>query len=243
MPLPRLLLSSPRRERRRAFTLIELLTVIAIVGVLAGILIPVVGRVRENARASSCASNLRQLGNALHLYAADNNGLFPAPRWREADAENGLQNPTRANWQVEVAPFLALDISTRSFNTSYSDERDSYVFCPEYAHRYRDTTDWGTVQTGGYGMNNNLIQGGAWGYRFRRNQITAPSRTVLLGDSTDWHLNIKADGWPAKITAKPGDYESGDPRRHGSTANYLFVDGRVTALTPDAALVALTRTP
>lgn len=66
---------SPRREH--AFTLIELLTVIAIVGILAAILIPVVSRVRASARATECVSNLRQLSSAVTLYAQDNRGRLP----------------------------------------------------------------------------------------------------------------------------------------------------------------------
>ncbi len=58
------------------FTLIELLTVIAIIGILAAILIPVVGKVRESARQSICASNLRQIGQAMYLYN-DDNGRLP----------------------------------------------------------------------------------------------------------------------------------------------------------------------
>jgi prepilin-type N-terminal cleavage/methylation domain len=65
------------RFSRRAFTLIELLTVIAVVGILAAILVPTVGRVRENARASQCRSNLRQIGMAYSLYADANRGMFP----------------------------------------------------------------------------------------------------------------------------------------------------------------------
>lgn len=55
-----------------AFTLIELLTVIAIIGILAAIMIPVVGKVRESAHRATCASNLRQLGVLVMNYAAQN---------------------------------------------------------------------------------------------------------------------------------------------------------------------------
>ena len=59
------------------FTLIELLTVIAIIGILATILVPVVGKVRENARRTVDASNLRQIVQASLTYASDNNETLP----------------------------------------------------------------------------------------------------------------------------------------------------------------------
>ena len=62
---------------RRAFTLIELLTVIAIVGVLAGLLAPVVGATRGKARATECLSDLREIGAAAQLYTHEHKGLLP----------------------------------------------------------------------------------------------------------------------------------------------------------------------
>lgn len=67
-----------RRRRCAAFTLVELLVVIVIVAILAAILIPVIGRVRANAKQSACLSNLRQIGVAWHLYLGENRGVFPS---------------------------------------------------------------------------------------------------------------------------------------------------------------------
>ena len=68
-------LSSTRH--RRAFTLMELLTVIAIIGVLAAIIIPVVGKIRQGVKSSTDVSNARQITLALMLYRDGNRNAFP----------------------------------------------------------------------------------------------------------------------------------------------------------------------
>ncbi|MFH0964032.1 MAG: type II secretion system protein [Planctomycetota bacterium] len=66
-----------RRVMRRAFTLMELLVVMVIIAVLVGLLLPALGRAREEARKTQCRSNLRQIGLAMIMYAGDNRGFGP----------------------------------------------------------------------------------------------------------------------------------------------------------------------
>ena len=64
-------------KARYGFTLIEILVVIAIIGILSAILFPVFSSVRESGRMAVCSSNLKQIGVAIRLYANDNRGFYP----------------------------------------------------------------------------------------------------------------------------------------------------------------------
>jgi len=79
-------------RRNTGFTLIELLVVIAIIAVLAAILFPVFARAREKARASTCASNQRQIAAAMLMYSQDHDEMLPktATVWADINVEAGV---------------------------------------------------------------------------------------------------------------------------------------------------------
>src|SRR5436190_1224974 len=80
------------RTSRRGFTLVELLTVIAIIAILIAILMPTLTRVRDNARLVQCQSNLRTIYMAAQLHANDHQGYLPASGWHW-DPLGGVVNP------------------------------------------------------------------------------------------------------------------------------------------------------
>lgn len=97
---------APRRSLR-GFSLIELLVVIAVIAVLAGMLFPVLARVRENARGGACLSNLRQLGAAVSTYAQDYDESLPqthpdAVPGTSPAAEMTLVTP----WSTLLSPYV-----------------------------------------------------------------------------------------------------------------------------------------
>jgi prepilin-type N-terminal cleavage/methylation domain-containing protein/prepilin-type processing-associated H-X9-DG protein len=113
---------SPSTQPRLAFTLIELLVVIAIIAVLAAILFPVFAQAREQARKTTCLSNLRQIGTAFHLYTQDYDEGFP-----------NTGDPylyAGRHWRWPVMPYLAAGQKQASQSFNASSGSPSILICP-----------------------------------------------------------------------------------------------------------------
>ncbi len=96
--------------KQRGFTLIELLVVIAIIAILAAILFPVFAQAREKARATSCISNMRQIGLAVRQYVDDNDSTWPIFQAYNTIDYNGVSAPpwtaNHLGVETEVVPYI-----------------------------------------------------------------------------------------------------------------------------------------
>jgi prepilin-type N-terminal cleavage/methylation domain-containing protein/prepilin-type processing-associated H-X9-DG protein len=103
-------------RRSQAFTLIELLTVIAIIAILAALLLPALSRAKQKAWTTSCNSNLHQVGLAMRMFADDNGEFYPESGrtilWGSVDAAppTGSGKP---GWTEQISSYLG---NTNAFN-------------------------------------------------------------------------------------------------------------------------------
>ena len=95
---------------RKAFTLVELLVVITIIGILIGLLLPAVQSARESGRRTQCANNIRNLALGFHQHLADH-GFYPSGGWGwfwmgDPDRPNNHNQP--GSWSYNVLPYIEL---------------------------------------------------------------------------------------------------------------------------------------
>lgn len=141
------------RFAERAFSLIEVLVVIGIIGVLLAILLPTAEHVRHNSYKVTCAANLHQLGDALRMYTNDNHGLYPRTKYLAgapvtqgtgsvASDPFGVGGPV-AN-DVSAPLFLLLRAQRFPASTLICPYDDVNVFTPDPADpaSHANFTDW-----------------------------------------------------------------------------------------------------
>ena len=92
---------NPKSEIARAFTLIELLVVIAIIALLAGMVLPALGKAKHRTHMAKCLSNLHQIGIGMHLYLDDNGSTFPpalVSQYNKAVSRDSASDYSNANF-------------------------------------------------------------------------------------------------------------------------------------------------
>jgi prepilin-type N-terminal cleavage/methylation domain-containing protein/prepilin-type processing-associated H-X9-DG protein len=127
---------------RVGFTLVELLVVVGIIAVLISILLPALGKAREQARRTVCASNVRTIGQAMLAAAVDNNGKFP-----DVSAYNPVTNPS-ADGAIDKMHRGPRDVLVKK----YGGARENF-YCPSNQERNSDanwTPDGNGYITAGY---------------------------------------------------------------------------------------------
>lgn len=107
------------KRRSRAFTLIELLVTIVIIAILEAILFPVFARARENARRSSCMSNLKQIGLGIMMYVQDYDDTYPSVQ-RYISGDSG----STTYWYYTIRPYLKNDQIYRCPSSSWGGSTD-----------------------------------------------------------------------------------------------------------------------
>ncbi len=216
-------------SRTRAFTLTELLTVIAIIGVLAAIIIPVVGKVRDSARTSQCASNLRGVFNLYMVDVQENRGRTPP----DIEIDPKTQATKTIVWIDRIA--------AKYFVAAESKGLSQALGCPEQISLKPNVIVNAAKSQRAprtYSINRSLNRELAAPYTPTVRSLASifsPSRMVLAGDgndsdnSTEYYTGVIGTGRPPQAP-------------HKGKANIVFLDGHMEAV-GDQSLLNVPGTP
>jgi prepilin-type N-terminal cleavage/methylation domain-containing protein len=230
-----------RDAKQHAFTLIELLTVIAIIGILAAIIIPVVGKVRSSARSAQTISNVRQLALAANIWAENNRGVYPSDF-----AVHNASNAKNTWWIDHKDGIWPLLVVGRSWNDQPTRaQREGTVFASPNLESDVNIASFNNRRPISYGMNRYIsIQANR-----RYASLYDLSRTILFADASasnevgpaplgsPFGGYLGAENW---INARNG--ASGEGARDGRAA-VAYIDGHAAMIDAEKARLLSTVRP